>query len=65
MSNIIKQIIILNTIYNTLPIIYATGKLTYDLTSTIFLWSMPKINYCKCLVCENFRIRYKREPHNH
>lgn len=65
MSDLIKKFIILNTLYHTLPIVYSTAKLTFDITSTIILWSIPKIDYCKCNVCEDYRKRFEKEPPDH
>lgn len=65
MSDLIKKIIIINTIIKTLPIVYSTAKLTFDITSTIILWSLPKIDYCKCSVCEDYRKRFEIEPPEH
>ena len=63
--NIIKQIIMLNTLYHTIPIVLSTAHLVYDITSTVVIWSFPKIDYCKCNVCDDYRKRFGIEPRPH
>lgn len=67
MLETIKKIILVKSLIDAVPVIISTGYLAYDLTSTVIKWATNDISldYCKCIVCEDYRKRYGREPNKH
>ena len=67
MISTIKKIILIKSIIDAVPFIISTGYLVYDITATVIKWSTSdiKIDGCKCIVCEDYRKRFGREPNPH
>jgi len=67
MLNTIKNIILIKSIVEAVPFVISTSYLAYDITTTVIKWSTSdiKIDSCKCIVCEDYRKRFGREPSPH